>query len=128
MAATTLAESNGYTHAYHYNDPADGGDGSCDWGIYQLNDQNHGGLAPVLGADGLPHPVEGGSKTLAELEEFVAMACDPDDATVRARAMYESRGFQPWAAYNSGAWQRQIEAASLGVCNFWRERYGLPLL
>jgi hypothetical protein len=127
ILATAAAESDLYTGAFHYNE---GGPmpGSTDWGPYQLNDGNIGGKPPVIGADGMPHPVAGGSKSLAEVQAFAKMACDPVEATKHARAMFEARGFQPWVAYNSGAWKNKIALATLGVCNMFREMWGAPLL
>lgn len=127
MLATAAAESDLYAGAYHFNE---GGPmpGSTDWGMYQLNDGNIGGKPPVIGADGLPHPVAGGSKSLAELENFAAMALDPEQATHYAREMFVARGFQPWVAYNSGAWRNKIALATLGVCNMFREMWGVPLI
>jgi hypothetical protein len=102
MVAVADAESNLYTEAYHAND-----NGTTDWGYLQLND---GG-------------VEG-----QELEAFKVMAFDPVTATAHARLMFERRKFQPWVAYTSGAWKEHVARASVGVANFLRERYGVPLL
>jgi hypothetical protein len=56
------------------------------------------------------------------------MACDPQQAITYAREMYVRRKFQPWAAYNSGAWKSKIPRATVGVANMLRERYGVPLI
>jgi hypothetical protein len=102
MLATAYAEAELYTEAYHVND-----DGTTDWGYLQLND---GGL------------------TGQALADFKAMAFDPVRATAHARKLFSPRGFQPWVAYNTGAWKKYIPQASLGVCNFLREKYGVPTL
>jgi hypothetical protein len=128
IVATFYAESNLYTEAWHWNDPADPvnpGDGSTDWGHAQLNDGNKGGNPPTL-VDGHPRPVAGGIKSLAALETFVALATDPVQATDYARDLFERRRFQPWVAYNSGAYKEFIPAANVGVGNMIRERLGIP--
>jgi hypothetical protein len=130
MLATMLAESDLYTHAWHYNDPHDPenpGDGSTDWGPFQLNDGNKGGKSPVLDAEGMPHPVAGGIKTLAEVQAFAAKACNLETAMPVARDLYERRAFQPWAAYNSGAWKKRIPVASYAIRNMLHEMFGVPL-
>ena len=127
MVATCLAESNLYSHAWHYNDPREGGDGSTDWGPFQLNDGNRGGVSPVSGADGLPQPRPGGSKTLAEVMAFRDMACDHTRAVLVARDLYDRRGFQPWVAYNTEAWKRHAATATYAVRNMLHEKWGIPL-
>jgi hypothetical protein len=127
MLCTVWAESNLYDHAWHYNSPNEGGDGSTDWGIFQLNDGNKGGKTPISGPDGLPRPVAGGSKPLAEVQAFADMACDPVEAVKHARAMYETRGFQPWAAYNSGAWKKYGPQATYAIRNMLHVFFGWPL-
>lgn len=127
MLATMLAESDLYTHAWHYNAPAEGGDGSTDWGPFQLNDGNKGGKSPILDAEGMPQPQPGGIKTLAEVKAFRDMACDLDRAMPVARDLYERRSFQPWAAYNSGSWKRRIPVASYAIRNMLHEMFGVPL-
>lgn len=102
MIATAQAESDLYTEAWHEND-----NGTTDWGYLQLND---------------------GGKTGTELEEFKAMAFDPVEATAYARKMFVQRKFQPWVAYNSGAWKKFIGSASLGICNMLREKWGVATL
>jgi hypothetical protein len=123
MLAVANAESRLYSHTWHYNE-----NGSCDIGPYQLNDGNVGGNPPTIDADGIPHPSEGGSIPLAQREEFWAMATNADEATAHARAMYEARGFSPWVAYTTGGWHGSIEIATLGICNYFREKYGRTLL
>lgn len=132
MVATADAESDLYVAAWHWNDPAENGDGSTDWGYLQLNDGNKGGSRP----DENGQPVQGGSKSLQEILAFRALAVDPVQATARGRTMYVQRGFQPWAAYVNGAWKAldkngeaiHILRASRGVCNYLRDRYGVPPL
>jgi hypothetical protein len=127
MLCTVFAESSLWSHAWHYNDPKDGGDGSTDWGIFQLNDGNHGGKSPVSGPDGLPRPIAGGVKTLAAVEAFAKVACDPEQAVLKARALYDDRGFQPWAAYNSGAWKKYGPDATYAIRNMLHVINGWPL-
>ena len=102
MIATADAESNLYSEAYHINN-----DGTTDWGYLQLND---------------------GGKTGAELDDFKAMAFDPVRATAYARGLYVARGFQPWVAYNSGAWTAHIARAARAIENMFRVKYGLAPL
>lgn len=128
MVAIVLAESAGYEHAWNYNDPEDGGDGSVDLGLFMLNDGNRGGNPPHVDSTGKPYPSEGGIKSVAEREEFYAMALNATEAQVVARDLYVRRSFQPWAAYNNGAWERHIEQATIGLCNYFREKFGKPLL
>jgi len=130
--ATLMEESLLFTHAYHWNDPENykSGDpraGTCDWGIPQLNDGNTGGKRPLLVND-LPVPQPGGIKGQTEMLKFVEMATDPIRSIDHARDMYELRKFQPWAAYNSEAYLKHIDVASLAICNMFREQYGVPLL
>jgi hypothetical protein len=133
MLATIMGESNLFSHAYHWNSPADGGDGSTDWGPFQLNDGNKGGQSPVKGPDGLPVPVEGGIKKLSEVKAFAEMACDPQRAAAHARAMYEARGFQPWVAgpyyphADGGGWKKHYPAATYAMRNMLHEMLGFPL-
>lgn len=127
MVATCMAESDLYTHSWHYNSPNEGGDGSTDWGVFQLNDGNKGGRTPVSGPDGLPMPQAGGVKSLADVMAFRDMACDPERAVVVARDLYARRGFQPWVAYNSGAWKKKAPTATYAVRNMLHEIWGLPL-
>ena len=127
MLCTVIAESSLYTGAYHYNDPKDGGDGSCDLGIFQLNDGNKDGRAPQIGADGLPYPSPGGTKTVEERAAFYKMALNPETAVVKARSLYEARKFQPWAAYNSGAWRKYGPTATAGIRNMLHVLNGWPL-
>lgn len=102
MLCTAYAESNLYTEAFHVND-----NNTTDWGYLQLND---------------------GGRTGQALEDFKAMAFDPFLATAHAREMYLTRSFQPWVAFNTGAWQTFIPQGTLGIANFLRERYDVPLL
>jgi hypothetical protein len=129
MLATMLAESQLCSHAWHYNSPMDSppGDGSTDWGPFQLNDGNKGGRTPISGPDGLPVPQEGGSKSLADVLKFRDMACNLDHAMPVARDLYERRAFQPWAAFNSGAWKKYIPTASYAIRNMLHEMFGVPL-
>lgn len=128
MLATFMAESNLYTHAYHYNSPADGGDGSCDWGPCQLNDGNKGGLPPKI-VNGLPVSQ---APTQAK-RDFAVMACDPERCFAHAREMYEARSFQPWYAGPSyphadgTGWKRWYTTATAGMRNMLHERRGFPL-
>jgi hypothetical protein len=128
MLATADAESNLYEWAFHWNDPAEGGDGTTDWGYLQLNDQNKGGKSPIVDANGKPQPVAGGSLTLSQVATFAAIALDAKSATTVGRKLYEARGFYPWVAYTSGAWEKKIDRASKGIANMLREEYGVGLI
>src|SRR5215471_15741609 len=77
MACTVDAESGCFPHAWHWNDPMDGGNGSTDWGMFQLNDGNSGGSAPSVSSSGLPM-----ATTQAQRD-----ALDPAKAVVKARSM-----------------------------------------
>jgi len=128
MLAVLIEESRLWTHAWHYNDPKDGGDGSTDWGIFQLNDGNKGGVSPIEGPDGLPIPQPGGIKSLATVKAWAAMACDPTQAVLKARPLYEDRGFQPWAAADSrGKWKDHVPTASYALRNMLHIIFGVPL-
>lgn len=116
MACTVDAESGCFPHAWHWNGPADGGDGSTDWGLFQLNDGNRGGVAPILDAHGDPIPAN----------DFEKAALDPNQAVVKARNLYDARGFQPWFGF--AKWQNYAPAMTRALCNWLREKYGIPLL
>jgi len=108
MVAVTYAESNHFTKAWNHNPPTkDFPNGTTDWGYLQLNDSGKTGTA---------------------LEEFKKMAFDPKEATHFARKMYEDRWFQPWAAYNSKAWEHFIYLASKGVANMLNEKWHATLI
>lgn len=125
MVCIISAESNRYDHAYHYNDPQEGGDGSTDWGMFQLNDANKGGHAPD--AFGTPQP--GGVRPTADVTAFRDKAWDPYQAAITARGLYVSRGFQPWAAYDNGAYKQFIPESCRAMCNFLAILNGLqPLI
>lgn len=128
MVATADAESNLYEWAFHWNDPADGGDGTTDWGYLQLNDQNKGGKAPTVDVHGRPQPVAGGKISLTDLQTFVDVALDAQQATKAARMLYAARGFSPWVAYTSEAWKQKIDRASKGIANMLRQEYGVGLI
>jgi hypothetical protein len=119
MLCTVLAESSLFPAAWHWNDPKDGGDGSTDWGIFQLNDGNKGGVAPQV-INGMPVPV-------AKVKAFAEAALDPERAVLKARALYDARGFQPWAAYNRGAWKSYGPTATAGIRNMLHVLNGWPL-
>lgn len=91
MTAVIGAESDYYEGAYHVND-----DGSTDWGLFELNDQKRKGPA---------------------LEDFKAKALDATKAVVIARQLYVDRGFQPWAAYSNGSYEKFIPRACIAVAN-----------
>jgi hypothetical protein len=99
MLCTAAAESDLYPEAYHVND-----DGTTDWGWLQLNDQGKTGLA---------------------LDDFKAIAFDPIKAAAYARRMYDSRGFEPWVAYTSGAWKKKLVLGCVAVCNFLAVKNGI---
>lgn len=101
MVATAEAESGLYTEAYHVND-----NGTTDWGFLQLND---GGL------------------TGQALADFKKMAFDPNTAAIHGRALYNSRGFQPWVAHETGAYLKYIAPSTRGVMNFVRNVYGIAI-
>lgn len=125
MLATAMAESNLYPKAFHWNDPADGFDGSTDWGWLQLNDGNEGGTAPKTDSSGdaIPDP---------KVVTFANEAMDPATAATMARKLWmtptspggATRGIQPWAAYTSGAWKKYMAPAATGVRNMLADIYG----
>jgi hypothetical protein len=122
MGAVLFAESNNYDHAWHWNDSNEPHqDGSTDWGIFQLNDGNYGGVSP----DGNGNPQEGGLRTVDQVLTFRDMAWDPYAAAPYARKLYIARGFQPWAAYNSKAFQKYIAQSCVAVCNMLAVLNGL---
>ncbi len=123
MVATVGAESDYYEQAWNWNDPSKGGDGSTDWGIFELNDGNVGGGEPD--AQGSPRAKPGAAKTVAEVTEFRDVAWTPRAAVKTARSMYSDRGFQPWAAYNSGAYKKHLRESCIAVCNFLAVLNGL---
>lgn len=133
MLATIIAESDLFTHAWHYNDPHPSdpklkpGDGSTDWGIFQLNDGNKGGLRPDTDANGMPQPVPGGSKSVAEVRAFAMTACDPAKAVLVARDLYDRRGFQPWAAYGGERYKSKLDDATYAQRNMLHVILGVPL-
>lgn len=116
MAATVEAESGCFPHAWHWNDPAQGGDGSTDWGLFQLNDGAKGGQAPALDANNDPVPTT----------DFQKNALNPQLAAGVARGLYSERGFEPWDGY--AKWQNYAPQMSRGLCNFLRVKYGIPIL
>lgn len=120
MVATVLAESLGYEHAFHWNDPAEGGDGSVDWGLFEMNDGNKGGKAPSK--DGTPQP--GGIKSVEQVLAFRDRAWTPELAAQDAYDLYDRRGFQPWAAVANGQFKRQLPRADYGVMNMLRVYQG----
>jgi hypothetical protein len=126
MLCTVIAESSLYVNAWQWNDPAKGGDGSTDVGLFQLNDGNKGGNPPTV-VDGKPVPSPGGSKSLADRQRFYAIALDPKQATGYARALYVVRQFQPWVAYNSGAWKKHGPTATYAIRNMLHVYFGWPL-
>lgn len=116
MACTVDAESGCYPHAWHWNSPAEGGNGSTDWGLFQLNDANAGGVAPALATNGDP----------IAATEYQKHALDPTDAAVTARSIYNQRGFQPWFGY--AKWRNYAPAMTRALANWLRDKYGIPLL
>lgn len=121
MVATVGAESLYYAGAWHYNAPSEGGDGSTDWGMFQLNDGNKGGQPPDN--NGMPQP--GGTKTSTQIIAFRDEAWDAYKAVRIARALYVDRSFSPWAAYNNGAYKTFIPKACVAVCNMLAVLNGL---
>lgn len=103
MTATVGAESAFYEQAYHWND-----DGTTDWGLFELNDGIKGGKEPG----------PGGTVLDQKQKEFRDKAWNPLQAVIVARQLYNDRGFQPWAAYNSGRYKEYMPQACIGVCNF----------
>ena len=86
--ALMCAESARYTEAYHQNLDAKGKVDSTDWGLFQINDKWHPdfelpeGLNPIVNAE-------------------------------YAHGMWKaSRGFSPWAAYDSGAYRVFLPAVT----------------
>src|SRR3990172_4029560 len=96
--AVCLAESQGYIRAYNDNLAADGETIlSRDVGIFQIN----------IPANKVGTPEE-------------ERLYNPHYNVSRARTLFESRGFQPWVAYNTGialnpAWWRWSEKQSAWV-------------
>jgi hypothetical protein len=116
MACTVDAESGCFPHAWHWNDPQDGGDGSTDWGMFQLNDGNKGGQPPSVLTDGLP----------VATTQFQKDALDPATAVVKARELYNARGFQPW--FGHAKWKNYAPAMTRALANYFRNLWGIPLL
>lgn len=116
MGCTVSAESRCYPHAWHWNDPAQGGDGSTDWGIFQLNDGASGGHAPRLASNGDP----------IAATDFQKAALDPAQAVVKARSLFKVRGFEPWVGHSK--WQNYAPAMTRALCNWLRVKYGIPIL
>jgi hypothetical protein len=116
MACTVEAESGCYPHAWHWNSPAEGGNGSTDWGLFQLNDGNTGGKPPQLASNGDP---------IAETQ-FQVYALDPVRAAIKARDLYDARGFQPWYGYSK--WRNYAPTMTRALANWLREKYGIQLL
>lgn len=113
--AVCLAESQGYDGAFHDNLDDDGAIVSRDVGLFQVN---------------IPANQIG---TAAEQQLY-----DAKTNVARARKLYESRGFQPWVAYNSGIalntdWYtkaggptgRYIHRAVRGVGNYYSVHFKL---
>lgn len=125
MGAVLYAEANNYDQAWHWNDPNEGHDGSTDWGMFQLNDGNKGGVSPD--ENGNPQP--GGLRTVEQVLVFRDMAWDPYTAAPYARKLFVARGFQPWAAYTSKRFQEFIPQSCRAVCNMLALLNGLqPLI
>ena len=99
MLAVCQAESALFTEAWNLNT-----NGSYDYGIFQLNS------AKLQGS---------------QLDAFREMAFDPKQAVLRARSLYNERKFQPWYAYQNGAYKAYIPQACLGVQNMLRVLHGL---
>jgi hypothetical protein len=116
MACTVDAESGCYPHAWHWNGPQDGGNGSTDWGLFQLNDNNKGGQAPKVTTAGLP----------IATTQFQKDALDPEKAAVTARTMYKARGFQPWYGY--AKWKNYAPEMTRALCNWLRTKWGIAIL
>ena len=93
--AVCTAESQRYAKAYHRNHEHEA-DGSNTIG-------NDGEFVYIRGVDhGLMQI------NLDELLPFDDGIFDPKINMKSARRMYRDRGFQPWAAYNSGAYERYV--------------------
>lgn len=91
--AVMWAESGRWTKAYHVND-----DGSIDRGLFQINDRAH---PSVSDAD----------------------AYDPKLNALYAWVLHRSNGWQPWAAYNSGAYKKFVPlVVAVRVLGVWRSR------
>lgn len=106
MVAVVLQESEGYSEATNLNPATATRPASEDWGMVMLNS---------LGAESW-----GFTK---------ASAFDPPKAVKVARAMFDKRQFQPWAAFNSGRYLERdyMQRAIDGVRNMWRARYGIGI-
>ena len=111
MACTVDAESGCYPIAWHWNDPHAGGDGSTDWGLFQLNDSNKGGSSPAVDSAGNPVPA-------ANVAAFAKAALDPAQAVVKARALYNDRGFEPW--FGHARWKNYAPAMTRALANWLR--------
>ncbi len=98
--AINLAESQGYDHAYNDNFDASGKLLSRDVGIMEIN---------------IPASQVGTAK---ELELYDVPTC-----IGRGRVLFEARGFQPWASFNSTIYLHDtyLKRAAKGVGNFLGE-------
>ena len=98
--AVALAESQGFTRAWHDNFFQDGLLESRDVGVWQIN----------IPADQV------GTQTEEDLY-------DPAKNAAAAYKLYAARGFQPWVAYNTRVFLHDtyIQRAMLGVVNFLAE-------
>ena len=84
-----------------------------------MNDGNTGGVAPQVDSAGNPVPA-------AKVAAFAKVALDPNQAVVKARALYNERGFEPW--FGHARWQNYAPAMTRALANWLREKYGIPLL
>jgi uncharacterized protein YegP (UPF0339 family) len=101
--AVMLAESEGYAEAVGPLNE----NGTQDYGWMQLNSGHRGSMS---------------------LDDFIALAFDPERAVVFGRQLYLRAGysFRPWYAWTNGTWEKYTrpKRATLGVANYWAERSG----
>jgi hypothetical protein len=95
--AVCLAESQGYAGSFNDNLDSSGAVVSRDVGLWQIN---------------IPASQIGTSVEVA--------LHDPAANAAAAYRLYDSRGFQPWVAYNTGVYLHStyVARATLGVTNF----------
>jgi hypothetical protein len=101
MVAVVYAESGAYTEAVSRENR----NGSRDYGLFQLS------YDPDV-------------QTMSR-DEWKAMAFTPDEAAEYASELFERRGFQPWFAYGTANYERQLRKSAGGVANFLAVELGL---
>lgn len=92
--AVMCAESARYTEAYHNNLDDEGHVASTDWGLFQINDKWHPDFEMPEGFNAIYN------------------------ARYARKMWKDSGGFNPWAAYNSGAYKQFLPI----VTEHWEKR------